>query len=445
MRVARWRRARITDARHRRARDAATTPTTPTTRVMMSRVVTTRAVTRGRARGDARVVIRARGSRVVAAAAGRRIVARGASEPRPDVRELKMDAIRQYLVEMGLPVQGKKKAELAALLERAWAWSDEGTDPLAAHAEEVRVEEERAAAERASVDARREQRRARRGDVDDARSVRSRGSVVETTHRVAAMEDGVSEVKRDFIVQQFMSESGTGREGWFMVETAENREERAREMILALNGTKLTRDQPQPLVAWVPRVPKDDFYITEEDAAGKTPLELCQMIGEDDMVEMLQPGYVLVWCRLTQGLMDAFEGLWSVRGFATGGSSRFGKAKYEKVEQPLSMDDQIAGMLERCRPKTKSHEDVEADNARAQAQEVARAGRQEADEGDGADLRPEANRVASTDRIEVHAGPFKGFKGYIVTKNADGSIEAVLAIFGRDTNVSLSADEFKCI
>ena len=411
---------------------------------MTTRAVRPRASVERDVRAGAR---RAMCARVVAAAAGRMVVARGASEPRPDASALSARELKEYLRSMNLPTSGKK-AELAALLARAWAWADAGTDPAAARAEEERAMEERAMEERRGAEERRAMRRARRGEDDGARTGRSGRSVVRTTREAEAMRDaGASEVRREYFVQQAMSESGAGREGWFMVETAENREERAREMILALNGTKLTREQPRPLVAWVPRVPKADFYLTEEDAAGKSELELCQMIGEDDMAEMLQPGYVLVRCLLTQGLMDAFEDLWSVRGFATGGSSRFGKKNYEKVEQPLSMDDQISRMLLKCLPIVKTREDVEADEARAQAKEVARAGRQEADEDDGDDLRPEANRVgsnASADRIEVHAGPFKGFKGYIVSRNADGSVEATLAIFGRDTNVSLSADEFKC-
>jgi transcription antitermination factor NusG len=244
-----------------------------------------------------------------------------------------------------------------------------------------------------------------------------------------------------------MSEAATG-EGWYMLEVPETRENQAIAAILALNGTKLTRGQDE-VVAWVPRVPTEDFYVAEEDAMGKSELELCQMVDEENMVEMLQPGYVLVRCKLTQELMDAFDDLRSVRGFATGGSSRFGKKKYEKLNTPLTMDDQIPRMIQRCLPPVKTEADVEADKARAQAKEVMRAERgDEVDEADGGDMRPMASRedtVGSADRVEVHTGPFKGFKGHIVARNDDGSVEATLAIFGRDTNVSLAADEFDCI
>ena len=61
------------------------------------------------------------------------------------------------------------------------------------------------------------------------------------------------------------------------------------------------------------------------------------------------------------------------------------------------------------------------------------------DFADAGDMRPTSSREASVDdseRVEVHTGPFKGFKGVIVARNDDGSVEATLAIFGRDTNVS---------
>lgn len=49
------------------------------------------------------------------------------------------------------------------------------------------------------------------------------------------------------------------------------------------------------------------------------------------------------------------------------------------------------------------------------------------------------------DCVEVYIGLFKGFKGYIVVRNDDGLVEVMFVIFGRDTNVSLVADEFNCI
>ena len=356
--------------------------------------------------------------------------------------------MREELRAFDLPTSGRKTS-LVALLEKARAWADAGATPRAERTREAAAERAMEDAARRAAEERRMERRERRGYADAERGRRGGGSVVETTRAVEAMKErGASEARREFVVQRAMSESGAGREGWFMLETAENREERAREMILALNGTKLTREQREPLVAWVPRVPRDNFYLTEEDAEGKSELELCQMVGEEDMAEMLQPGYVLVRCTLTQTLTDAFNDLWSVRGFATGGSSRFGKKSYEKLNQPLSMDDQIPRMIRKCVPVVKTDEQVKADEARVEVQEVARAGRQERDENDGDDLRPTSSSevgAATSDRIEVHDGPFKGFKGFIVSENDDGSVEATLAIFGRDTNVTLTSDEYKCI
>jgi transcription antitermination factor NusG len=85
---------------------------------------------------------------------------------------------------------------------------------------------------------------------------------------------------------------------------------------------------------------------------------------------------------------------------------------------------------------------IELSKARQEAKEITQA----ADEGDGADMRPVASRITNESgvgRVEVHTGPFKGFKGRINTRNDNGSVEATLAIFGRDTKVSLSAEEFR--
>jgi transcription antitermination factor NusG len=338
-------------------------------------------------------------------------------------------------------------------VKRAWAEEDAGASPREAFERDARAEREAEEANARALEERRAARREKRGGTPRAmratEAKRHLGmSIAATTREVEAMKEaGASVVQREFLVQRAMSEAATG-EGWYMLEVPETRENQAKAAILALNGTKLTRGQGE-VVAWVPRVPADGFYVAEEDAVGKSELELCQMVEEEDMIEMLQPGYVLVRCALTQELMDAFDDLRSVRGFATGGSSRFGKKKYEKLNTPLTMDDQIPRMIERCLPVVKTEADIEAEKAREQAKEVMRAERgDEADEADAGDMRPVASREeasGSVDRVEVHTGPFKGFKGHIVARNDDGSVEATLAIFGRDTNVSLAADEFNCI
>ena len=366
------------------------------------------------------------------------------SSSRPDPSTLKATELRDVLKALGAPTAGKK-AELVQRALDAWAMVDRGQSPaeeFAREAEETaRVEAEASAA----MESRRAARRARRGGGGKASGASAR-SIADTTREVAAMKDaGMTEIQREFVVQTFMSDSVEASSGWFMLETAETREDRAVHSILELNGTKLTRGQAD-IVAWVPRVPRDGFFVRAADAEGKSDLELCQMVTEEEMSEMLQPGYVLVRCTLTQMLLDTFDDLRTVRGFATGGSSRFGAKKYQQINQPLTMDDQIPQMIAKCLPRVLSDEDIEVEKARAEAREIARDAA--ADEADGEDLRPLASRVvedstaAGLGRVEVHTGPFKGFKGRIVAKNDDGSVEATLAIFGRDTNVSLAPNEF---
>jgi transcription antitermination factor NusG len=372
------------------------------------------------------------------------------SSSRPDPSTLKASELRDVLKALGAPTAGKK-AELVQRARDAWAMVDRGQSPAEEFAREAEETARVSAEASAAMESRRAARRARRGGktaaaggVDDASS--SARSIADTTREVAAMKDaGVTEIQREFVVQRFMSDSVEASSGWFMLETAESREDRAVNSILELNGTKLTRGQAD-IVAWVPRVPRDGFFVRAADAEGKSDLELCQMVTEEEMSEMLQPGYVLVRCTLTQMLLDAFDELRTVRGFATGGSSRFGAKKYQQINQPLTMDDQIPQMIAKCLPRVLSDEDIEVEKARDEAREIARDAAD--DEADGEDLRPLASRVVEDStagglgRVEVHTGPFKGFKGRIVTKNDDGSVEATLAIFGRDTNVSLAPNEF---
>ena len=51
--------------------------------------------------------------------------------------------------------------------------------------------------------------------------------------------------------------------------------------------------------------------------------------------------------------------------------------------------------------------------------------------------------------IEVVAGPFKGFKGYVTSSDTptrgDGAVDAKLVIFGRETDVTLEAGEFETL
>ena len=370
------------------------------------------------------------------------------SSSRPDPSTLKATELRDVLKALGAPTAGKK-AELVQRALDAWAMVDRGQSPAEEFAREAEETARVNAEASAAMESRRAARRARRGGktgggADAAGS--SAQSIADTTRKVAAMKDaGVTEIQREFVVQRFMSDSVEASSGWFMLETAETREDRAAHSILELNGTKLTRGQAD-IVAWVPRVPREGFFVRATDAEGKSDLELCQMVTEEEMSEMLQPGYVLVRCTLTQMLLDAFDDLRTVRGFATGGSSRFGAKKYQQINQPLTMDDQIPQMIAKCLPRVLSDEDIEVEKARAEAREIARDAA--ADEADGEDLRPLASRVvedstaAGLGRVEVHTGPFKGFKGRIVAKNDDGSVEATLAIFGRDTNVSLAPNEF---
>jgi hypothetical protein len=60
-------------------------------------------------------------------------------------------------------------------------------------------------------------------------------------------------------------------------------------------------------------------------------------------------------------------------------------------------------------------------------------------EGDGGGGGAEARDGA----MEVRAGPFKGFRGFVTARLEDGRVEATLSIFGRETAVVLEPEEFQ--
>ena len=82
----------------------------------------------------------------------------------------------------------------------------------------------------------------------------------------------------------------------------------------------------------------------------------------------------------------------------------------------------------------------------ASPEEVAAARRDAADDAAPAS-EPSEERAAPTappgaQTVEVYEGPFKGFKAYVTARRDDGSVDATLTIFGRETAVSLEASEF---
>jgi len=440
--------------RHTSARACArwtttTTTTATTTTVMAAMATTTKMVTTTTTRFAVPVARRpATAAAALTSVRGRRrhasrTYATPADDGR-DVHALKAVELKEILRAYALPVSGKK-ADLVERVLKAREVEASGADPAREFELETRVKEDAEAAARDAMESRRAARRERRAG--PGRAVRASevsktmDSIMATTRLVEDMKArGATEVQREFVVQKFMSES-IEKSGWFMVETPEEREESALKDILGLNGTRVTRGQS--VDAWVPKIPTAEFYVTAADAEGKTDLELCQMVEEG---EMLQPGYVLVKCVLTQQLLDSFDDLRSVRGFATGGSSRYGAKKYQIVNQPTTVDDQIPKMIRACTPRVLTEEDVELEKAREEARVI----REEAaavEEGDDfGDMRPTSSRVeepTGLGRVEVHTGPFKGFKGQINVRNDDGSVEATLAIFGRDTSVSLDKAEFR--
>ncbi len=289
-------------------------------------------------------------------------------------------------------------------------------------------------------------------------------------------------VRRDLDRQGAFQETMT-EEGWYMVSVPETREERAAELISALSES--ARVGGVAIDAWTPRAPAADFAVAASEANGLSRVELLKRVPpEEQGSEKPFPGFILLHLSgMNQKLLGALEEVYPFKGFAAGGITRYGNTRKQKSEAPRTVPDaQLEQMMRACEPRVVSDEAfaemqaekkareaaeaAEAETASLEAamgqleaaspEEVAAARRDAAGADDAAFLptnysykasEPSEERAASTappgaQTVEVHEGPFKGFKGYVTARRDDGSVDATLTIFGRETAVSLEASEF---
>ena len=279
--------------------------------------------------------------------------------------------------------------------------------------------------------------------------------------------------------------------GWYMCEVPEGREQQAAEKIDAIAGTEKT--EGEPLTTWVPRVPRDDFCVASSDAEGKMRIDLLRSVPAGGVDETLPfPGYVLVHMKLSQTTLNSLEEIYGVKGFASSGVTKYGSTRRQTGERPRPVPAmQLETMMKMCDVRVVSDAEhakiTEALKRRKEAEEKATAMGTipAADEGDVRDhktshqptgrsgaavsaeptvgeeamaLRDAAIRPSSAatskdgagaSSIEVVAGPFKGFKGYVTSADkptrGDGAVDAKLVIFGRETDVTLEAGEFETL
>ena len=280
-------------------------------------------------------------------------------------------------------------------------------------------------------------------------------------------------VRRDLDRQGAFQETMT-EEGWYMVSVPEEREERAAAQITALSAT--ARVGGVAIDAWTPRAPAADFAVPASEAAGLSRLDLLRLVpSEEEGSEKPFPGFILLrFSGMNQQLLGALEEVYAFKGFAVGGITRYGNTRKQKSEAPRVVPPaQLEQMMRACEPRVVSDEafaEMQAEKkARAEAASSLEAAMGELEAAAPEDLaaargaddeEPPAaaaaarapaerseERATSTappgaQTVEVHEGPFKGFKGYITARRDDGSVDATLTIFGRETAVSLEASEF---
>jgi len=280
-------------------------------------------------------------------------------------------------------------------------------------------------------------------------------------------------VRRDLDRQGAFQDTMT-EEGWYMVAVPETREERAAELITALSGTP--RVGGVVIDAWTPRAPASDFAVSESDALGKSRLDLLRLVPlEEEGSEKPFPGFILLKLSgMNQKLLGALEEVYPFKGFAVGGITRYGNTRKQKSEAPRTVPDaQLEQMMRACEPRVVSDEafaEMQAEKKAREEEELAAeslehamgemevaspeevaAMRGDADAAESASTSasaaaPSEERASTAppgaQTVEVHQGPFKGFKGYVTARRDDGSVDATLTIFGRETAVSLEASEF---
>jgi transcription antitermination factor NusG len=262
--------------------------------------------------------------------------------------------------------------------------------------------------------------------------------------------------------------------GWYMVAVPETREERSATQIMGISGTKDAGGVE--LDAWVPRIPPAGYVVSESDAAGLTPLQLLQGVPVEG-AEKPFGGFLLLRMSVNQTLLESLDAMYAFKSFATSGITKYGTTRKQTGHKPqMVADDRLQSMMEMCAVKVVSDEEAkaavdEAKRVAARAEREAAMGEIEPmSEEDLAALRAEAGapaegasssgggggeegepstkpqgRPEGAVALEVHDGPFKGFKGYVTGTNEDGTVDAQLTIFGRETSVTLEAHEYTAL
>ena len=313
------------------------------------------------------------------------------------------------------------------------------------------------------------------------------------------------DLQHEFQNQMGTSAGEAGEAVWYLVEVPENREEKAVSQILALNGRaeKVGENAPD-IEAWIPRAAPSWFTIPESAAEGKSRVDVLRLVPEVDDVtgepfEKPFMGFVLLKLALNPTMLASLDDLYAFKGFAVSGVTQYGSTARQVGERPAEVPaEQLAVMMDACegfeivsdeeherrvKARVLDHERAKEEAASEgkpaegpaggvyKASEAPRGGLNDDDvrgedaseedperylrsgggggeeEGDDAEVREGdgggGGAEAQDGALEVRAGPFKGFRGFVTARLEDGRVEATLSIFGRETDVVLEPEEFQ--
>ena len=280
-------------------------------------------------------------------------------------------------------------------------------------------------------------------------------------------------VRRDLDRQGEFQDTMT-EHGWYMVSVPETREERTALLVEALSGSQ--KIAGVSIETWVPRAPSNSFCVAESEANNLSRVDLLRLVPPiEDGSEKPFPGFILCkFSEMNQKVLNTLEEIYAFKGFAVGGITRYGSTRKQKSEAPRVVPAaQLEQMMLKCTPKIVSDDEfkhLEKEKKRIQKEEEealkleqaiggmdvasdedikrTMGGRDDEASSSVSDVSEDSLEDSSAissgaTMVEVKLGPFMGFKGFITGTNDDGSVEATLTIFGRETAVTLQTNEFE--
>lgn len=229
---------------------------------------------------------------------------------------------------------------------------------------------------------------ARRGPTDKRKRIKEKVIVIEAEDRTDVISFG---------------EVAAGKQLWYLLQTAPNRENVAASALDDLKGRILENGQKAELetlvpIAWVEGINQRTQRVTQ-------------------IKQMLVPGYVMVKCVMDNDMHTLLQNCYYVKGFMNVTKYIGPSTVFDKVDLPLPMqDDQLASIFAAMK------DELGDKDARVAA-------------------KPDFP-FEEGDVVTVNDGAYKGFSGQVMGVDVkEKTVDTVLVIFSKATEVTLNVDQ----